>query len=177
MKIRIDYVTNSSSSSFVIGKKDDNIVINDVFILIKEFYQNYLNKRDLLIQHINNHPELNLQYIEDDKYGYYKFINGKMCDKQNQIISKNIEDEFGLSLLDTFKLNYDWLQCETYSDYEHYWITKMQNTVEYIHAPFTIADFCNKEVKWLHFHNIDDQDIFHDINSSSDVLNWYRRNI
>ena len=44
MKIRRDFVTNSSSSSFIIGKDGDNTNIDIIFNIIKEFYIEYLMK-------------------------------------------------------------------------------------------------------------------------------------
>lgn len=42
MKIRNGFVTNSSSSSFIIGKANDNTVtIDSVYQEIKEFYKQY----------------------------------------------------------------------------------------------------------------------------------------
>ena len=48
MKIRSDFVTNSSSSSFIIGRHDDDITVDAVFNIMKGLYQDYLDKRDAL---------------------------------------------------------------------------------------------------------------------------------
>ena len=110
MKVRSDFVTNSSSSSFVIGKKDDETVtLESVFQTIKNFYKEYLEKRDAVVQYITDNPKLGIVYQEKEDREYYcfKFLNGKIWDEKNDEINKTIERDFGISLWDYFKKDYE----------------------------------------------------------------------
>lgn len=177
MKFRSSFVTNSSSSSFIIGKKDEeNVTIESVYQKIKSYYLEYLEKVRAVISYIDEHPETNLTYKRKETYLTFESTKGSMWDNPYR---KVIERSFGIDVWDYFKLDNTWTLCETYKDYENYWINKMENdNTDRVYAPFTIRSFVNNDkVKWLHHGKISDdfydEDEYSGIGIKSDVLGWY----
>jgi len=175
MKLRIDYVTNSSSSSFIIGKGDDaSATVESVYEIIKSLYEEYINKKNVLLRYIEENPTFEVVYNEK----YHEFKMKEKCSWEKKIEIGNIlKQNFGISFYDYFHYDFGWLNCKTYKEYEAYWLQKFEDkdSSPNIYAPFTIADFTNSgDVVWLH--SSSKNKIFieaHDVSKESEIYEWY----
>lgn len=170
-KIRTDFVTNSSSSSFIIGKKDDtHITIDFVYQIMRELFSEYIEKSKKVIEYIKEHPSFCLKIEERDNYCSFAFFTGNADYIFRNKVAKHIEEKFNFDIYDDFLLESEWLSCDTYSEYEAYWREK-DGGKNYCHyAPFTICDFFeNKEIYYPHKNEIR----LHRSDIYSSTLDWY----
>lgn len=145
MKIRTDFVTNSSSSSFILGKNDESITKEIVFEFMKEFYKEYLEKKILLEKDAS---KFKIHY--NSEKGKFEFDNPDYSDKHWKI-NEQLEKNYGISTWDYFNFNQEWLDFETYDEYQNYWLSKIKENPR-VHASFSIIDYLNdKEFYEVHY--------------------------
>lgn len=144
MKIRNSFVTNSSSSSFIIDSNNAN-TIDNCFQLIKMAYIEMLEKLEEVkkqIKEIENYP---IEYREDSCSFEFKENVVKNWDNEKRW---EFEDRFEETFKVDFCVHYrtgdiGWLEkANTYDEYVEYWIDKIKNNKSekyMVHAPFIIT--------------------------------------
>ena len=170
LKIRNGFVTNSSSSSFIIGKANDNTVtIDSVYQEIKEFYKQYYKSCSEMYSYVEEYYPDVFEVITE-KRG--KYLHSKKSWDCTKIADTQLRLMFGLDHYEELPGVIDWINCETYKDYVNFWIPKMEIGV---HAPFYIRDFsCNDPYVPLDFSTQMIECSGDNGNGiESDILDWY----
>ena len=170
LKIRNGFVTNSSSSSFIIGKANDNTVtIDSAYQEIKEFYKQYYKSCSEMYSYVEEYyPDV--FEVVTEKRG--KYLHSKKSWDCTKIADTQLRLMFGLDHYEELPGVIDWINCETYKDYVNFWISKMEIGV---HAPFYIRDFsCNDPYVPLDFSTQMIECSGDNGNGiESDILDWY----
>jgi hypothetical protein len=170
LKIRNGFVTNSSSSSFIIGKANDNTVtIDSVYQEIKEFYKQYYKSCSEMYSYVEEYYPDVFEVITE-KRG--KYLHSKKSWDCTKIADTQLRLMFGLDHYEELPGVIDWINCETYKDYVNFWIPRMEIGV---HAPFYIRDFsCNDPYVPLDFSTQMIECSGDNGNGiESDILDWY----
>lgn len=188
MKVRTDFVTNSSSSSFIIGKKGDNTTKDSVFLQIIEFYKEMYEKVELLKQDMEK-----WDLIWDEEHREFKFNENKKSKwyKQEWELNDALEKEYGISTWNYFPQKPEWLDFKTYDEYVSYWVKKRaEKKIEnkekgikdegypnVVYAPFYIVDYENDNVINIGIANAssnrDETEVIADNWDSKGLIGWY----
>ena len=173
MKVRSDFVTNSSSSSFIIGKVGDETTVDAVFNMIKGFYTEFFEK-------------INVFKKVCDKYNlYWDETECRFKDKKGSLdnifdLNRKIEKEYGFSLFDYYGQDLSWMNFKTYQEYEDYWYNRIIEThgESYIEAPFSIIDYTSDKPRkyiengWYGIKSLIEGTKDED-DAGSEVIEWY----
>ena len=170
MKIRNGFVTNSSSSSFIIGKANDNTVtIDSVYQEIKELYKQYYKSCSEMYSYVEKYYPHMFEVVTE-KRG--KYLHSKKSWDCTKIVDAQLRLMFDLDHYEELPEVIDWINCDTYKDYVNFWIPRMEIGV---HAPFYIRDFsCSDPYVPLDF-STQMRECSGDNGNGieSDILDWY----
>ena len=134
MKKRSGFVTNSSSSSFIINKKHEFNSVEEVFQFMKTLYEEWKQKRDELIEFCKNDERYVV--VEEDDFVTIQYKKTKPFSNEWSRWNRELKEKFGMCHYVNLNYNLSWLTCKTYDEF----IAMTDKTHWYI---FHIIDFSN----------------------------------
>lgn len=177
MKIRNGFVTNSSSSSFIIGKVGETkVTIDEVFDIIKDSYRKWIAKSQEYFDYVNERHKQNKNYPHIENYSLV-FNKDDSFDKKCAI-RHELDRTIGISHYDLYDgRSIDLLECDTYKDYEEMALKKIKDAKEkkertYGLVPFTIDYLTNPNPIMLQ-DGVYEKDEDESNWSYLEILDWY----
>lgn len=156
MKIRKDFVTNSSSSSYIISKNSIYKSKEDIYQYIRQITKEYVQKLTDVLDELEESYTLTKDYKLIDKTTNKQIEHMKLA-----AILSDIKNKYELDIYDLHDFKFKYYKTTRYILYK---ITSYESYAEYCdhngnHDSFRIIDLTNEN-------NIDDY-------SYNEIINWY----
>ena len=170
MKLRTDFVTNSSSSSFIFGKIGDNTTVDVVYNIIRSYYLELLEKMNVLRA---EQEKYSIQYEKtEDGFIHFRNVSEDQSYDYERKISDKLEKKYGFSLYDYIRDDLDWLSCETYEAYQNYWMNRIKGSEKKKYAPFVIVGQEQKTYVPFYYSLEESENPIFDI-EHGELFDWY----
>lgn len=145
MKVRLSFVTNSSSSSFIIGAPNSSYTVDDIYDVIKE---EVLKEEEKYKNFIKIMDENGIKYRLLQSFCPYTkevAINEEASRKKFQELEFFTGDEQYKNTFSSFSFYIkEEIVFDTYEKYSEYWDKKTKE-IKYSCAPFAIYDLSKKQ--------------------------------